>query len=70
MISLMFFVFVTLIGVNNAGICEDMCRERISNSGFFARIRYEQCLKSCPGYEGPDSTPGVMTWDELLEQNK
>merc|ERR1719352_1339558 len=27
---------------------------------------YPQCAQ-CPGFVAPDSTPGVMTWDELLE---
>merc|ERR1719261_1689593 len=40
-----------------AGICEDMCKE----------VRaYPQCAQ-CPGFVAPDSTPGVMTWEELLE---
>merc|ERR1719222_840305 len=38
-----------------AGICEDMCKEVQA---------YPQC--SCPDFVEPDSTPGVMTWDELL----
>merc|ERR1719156_387642 len=40
-----------------AGICEDMCKEVGA---------YPQCAQ-CPGFVAPDSTPGVMTWDELLE---
>jgi len=39
------------------GICEDMCKEVGA---------YPQCAQ-CPGFVAPDSTPGVMTWDELLE---
>merc|ERR1719163_31731 len=27
---------------------------------------YPQCAQ-CPGFVAPDSTPGVMTWEELLE---
>jgi len=37
--------------------CEDMCK----NVG-----KYPDCNK-CPGSVAPDSTPGVMTWDELRE---
>merc|ERR1719182_1058999 len=40
-----------------AGVCEDMCKEVGA---------YPQCAQ-CPGFVAPDSTPGVMTWDELLE---
>merc|ERR1740130_529787 len=40
-----------------SGICEDMCKEVGA---------YPQCAQ-CPGFVAPDSTPGVMTWDELLE---
>jgi hypothetical protein len=40
-----------------AGICEDMCKEVGA---------YPNCAQ-CPGFVAPDSTPGVMTWDELLE---
>merc|ERR1719456_2065874 len=40
-----------------AGICEDMCKEVGA---------YPQCAQ-CPGFVAPDSTPGVMTWEELLE---
>merc|ERR1719502_292916 len=40
-----------------AGACEDMCKE----VGAFP-----QC-SGCPGFVPPDPTPGVMTWDELLE---
>merc|ERR1719410_88153 len=39
-----------------ASICEDMCKEVGA---------YPKC--SCPGFTPPDSTPDVMTWDELLE---
>merc|ERR1719253_802854 len=39
-----------------AGACEDMCKEVGS---------YPKC--TCPGFVAPDSTPGVMTWPELLE---
>jgi len=39
-----------------AGICEDMCKEVGA---------YPKC--TCPGFVAPDATPGVMTWDELLE---
>ena len=47
------------VGMQNklAGICEDMCKEVGA---------YPQCAQ-CPGFVAPDSTPGVMTWDELLE---
>jgi len=38
-----------------AGICESMCKEVQA---------YPQC--TCPDFVEPDSTPGVMTWDELL----
>ncbi|CAK0831864.1 unnamed protein product [Prorocentrum cordatum] len=38
-----------------AGVCESMCREVQA---------YPAC--SCPNFVEPDSTPGVMTWDELL----
>merc|ERR1711988_589918 len=40
-----------------AGVCEDMCKEVGA---------YPQCAQ-CPGFVAPDSTPGVMTWEELLE---
>merc|ERR1719162_1793004 len=40
-----------------AGVCEDMCKEVGA---------YPKCAQ-CPGFVAPDSTPGVMTWDELLE---
>merc|ERR1712224_536877 len=39
-----------------AGACEDMCKEVGA---------YPKC--TCPGFVAPDATPGVMTWDELLE---
>merc|ERR1719428_2477167 len=39
-----------------AGFCEDMCKEVGA---------YPKC--TCPGFVAPDSTPGVMTWPELLE---
>jgi len=39
-----------------AGICEDMCKEVGA---------YPKC--TCPGFTPPDATPGVLTWDELLE---
>merc|ERR1719324_996677 len=39
-----------------AGICEEMCKEVGA---------YPKC--TCPGFAAPDATPGVMTWDELLE---
>merc|ERR1712209_310820 len=40
-----------------AGICEDMCKEVGA---------YPKCAQ-CPNFVTPDSTPGVMTWPELLE---
>merc|ERR1719194_354640 len=40
-----------------AGACEDMCKEVGA---------YPKC-SNCPDFVQPDSTPGVMTWDELLE---
>merc|ERR1719382_1358262 len=40
-----------------AGICEDMCKEVGA---------YPKCAQ-CPNFVAPDPTPGVMTWDELLE---
>merc|ERR1719188_1526691 len=39
-----------------AGACEDMCKEVGA---------YPKC--NCPAFVEPDSTPGVMTWPELLE---
>merc|ERR1719422_3006527 len=39
-----------------AGICEAMCKEVGA---------YPKCVQ-CPGFVTPDSTPGVMTWEELL----
>merc|ERR1712203_327342 len=39
-----------------AGVCEEMCKEVGS---------YPNCSQ-CAGFTPPDSTPGVMTWDELL----
>merc|ERR1719353_571402 len=39
-----------------AGVCEEMCKEIGA---------YPKC--TCPGFVAPDATPGVMTWDELLE---
>merc|ERR1719506_3272389 len=46
------------IAVQNklAGDCEDMCKELGA---------YPKC--QCPDFVQPDATPGVMTWDELLE---
>ncbi|CAK0876723.1 unnamed protein product, partial [Prorocentrum cordatum] len=38
-----------------AGVCETMCKEVEA---------YPQC--NCPNFVEPDSTPGVMTWEELL----
>merc|ERR1719203_1045836 len=40
-----------------AGVCEDMCKEVGA---------YPNCAQ-CPSFVAPDSTPGVMTWEELLE---
>merc|ERR1712129_600950 len=40
-----------------AAICEDMCKEVGA---------YPKCAQ-CPKFVAPDSTPGVTTWDELLE---
>merc|ERR1719282_2020702 len=40
-----------------AGVCEDMCKEVGA---------YPKC-SGCPNFVAPDATPGVMTWDELLE---
>merc|ERR1711920_946775 len=40
-----------------AGVCEEMCKEVGS---------YPNCAQ-CPKFVQPDSTPGVMTWPELLE---
>jgi hypothetical protein len=39
-----------------AAICEDMCKEVGA---------YPKCAQ-CPDFVAPDSTPGVMTWPELL----
>lgn len=39
-----------------AGDCDAMCRDLGA---------YPKCPQ-CPGFVAPDSTPGVMTWDELL----
>jgi len=39
-----------------AGVCEAMCKEIGA---------YPKC--TCPDFVAPDSTPGVMTWPELLE---
>jgi len=39
-----------------AGVCVDMCKE----IGAFPKC-------TCPDFVAPDSTPGVMTWPELLE---
>jgi hypothetical protein len=39
-----------------AGVCVDMCKE----VGAFPKC-------TCPNFVAPDSTPGVMTWPELLE---
>merc|ERR1712228_27141 len=39
------------------GVCEEMCKEVGA---------YPQCSQ-CAGFTPPDSTPGVMTWAELLE---
>merc|ERR1719335_1921438 len=39
-----------------AGVCVDMCKE----VGAFPKC-------TCPNFVAPDATPGVMTWDELLE---
>jgi len=40
-----------------AGLCEEMCKEV---------GQYPNCAQ-CAGFVPPDSTPGVMTWEELLE---
>merc|ERR1719487_233528 len=40
-----------------AGLCEEMCKEVGA---------YPDCA-GCAGFIPPDPTPGVMTWDELLE---
>merc|ERR1719372_40053 len=40
-----------------AGMCEEMCKEVGA---------YPNCAQ-CEGFVPPDSTPGVMTWEELLE---
>merc|ERR1719511_176993 len=40
-----------------ATICEEMCKEVGA---------YPKCTE-CPDFVEPDSTPGVMTWPELLE---
>merc|ERR1719198_2955677 len=40
-----------------AGVCEDMCKEVGA---------YPKCTQ-CPKFVAPDATPGVMTWEELLE---
>merc|ERR1719453_2448930 len=40
-----------------AGMCEDMCKEVGA---------YPNCAQ-CEGFVPPDPTPGVMTWEELLE---
>merc|ERR1719158_1854985 len=40
-----------------AGMCEDMCKEVGA---------YPNCAQ-CAGFVPPDSTPGGMTWEELLE---
>merc|ERR1719401_1821881 len=40
-----------------AGVCEEMCKEVGA---------YPKCAQ-CPQFVKPDSTPGVMTWEELLE---
>merc|ERR1740138_178762 len=39
-----------------AGVCVDMCKEVKA---------FPKC--TCPDFVAPDSTPGVMTWPELLE---
>merc|ERR1719247_2499583 len=39
-----------------AGVCVDMCKEVGA---------YPKC--TCPDFVQPDSTPGVMTWPDLLE---
>ena len=41
-----------------AGACEEMCKEVGA---------YPHCT-GCPNFVAPDATPGVMTWDELLER--
>merc|ERR1719450_1945566 len=40
-----------------ADMCEDMCKEVGA---------YPNCAQ-CAGFVPPDPTPGVMTWEELLE---
>ena len=40
-----------------ADICEDMCKEVGA---------YPKC-NQCPTFVAPDATPGVMTWEELLD---
>merc|ERR1719343_1922387 len=46
-----------LIQNKMASICEDMCKEINA---------YPKCSQ-CPDFVAPDSTPGVVTWPELLE---
>merc|ERR1719321_1862026 len=40
-----------------ASLCEEMCKEV---------GQYPNCAQ-CAGFVTPDATPGVMTWEELLE---
>merc|ERR1719238_2250566 len=40
-----------------ASLCEEMCKELGA---------YPKCPQ-CEGFVPPDPTPGVMTWEELLE---
>eukprot|EP00929_Paragymnodinium_shiwhaense_P000775 TRINITY_DN1009_c0_g1_i4.p2 TRINITY_DN1009_c0_g1~~TRINITY_DN1009_c0_g1_i4.p2 ORF type:complete len:362 (+),score=116.31 TRINITY_DN1009_c0_g1_i4:142-1086(+) len=47
----------TLVQNKLAGVCEDMCKEVGA---------YPKCSQ-CPAFVAPDATPGVMTWEELLE---
>ena len=56
-ITFFMIVLMTLFGIGQSGICEDMCKEVGA---------YPKC-NGCPGYAPPDKKPGVRTWQDVLD---
>ena len=55
-ITFFMIVLMTLFGIGQSSICEDMCKEIGA---------YPKC--DCPGFSPPDKTPNTRTWEEILE---